>query len=151
MAVGVMTHRAPLARRSRSKLLVRRRLAAVLRVGLAAVLQTALLALALTGVVAAGVAGQPDADAVVTRPLPSDTLVYDRTGQVLLGDLHPPGYQHYEQSLSGMGPYLPVATVAVEDARFWNEPGVDVVGLARASWTDARAAAPREGGSNGAW
>jgi membrane peptidoglycan carboxypeptidase len=116
-------------------------------VGLAAALQTALLALALTGVVAAGVAGQPDADAVVSRPLPSDTLVYDRTGQVLVGDLHPPGYQHYEQSLSGMGSYLPAATVAVEDARFWNEPGVDVVGLARAGWTDASAAATREGGS----
>jgi membrane peptidoglycan carboxypeptidase len=142
-----MTSRSRLATRRRLRLLLGRRLAAVLRVGLALVIQTALLAVALTGVVAAGVAGEPGTDAVVSQPLPSDTLVYDRTGQVLLGDLHPPGYQHYEQALIGMGTYLPAATVAVEDARFWNEPGVDALSIARAGWTDARAGTTLEGGS----
>jgi membrane peptidoglycan carboxypeptidase len=119
----------------------------VLRLGVVTILQAAVLAMGLAGMLAAGVAGQPDAVAIVSQPLPSDTLVYDRTGQVLLGDLHPPGYQHYEQSLSAMGSYLPAATVAIEDARFWNEPGVDVVGIARAGLADAKAGAAVEGGS----
>jgi membrane peptidoglycan carboxypeptidase len=57
---------------------------------------------------AAGFASLPNADSLVSQPLPSDTLLYDRTGQVLLADLHPPGYQHYQVSLAGMGRYLPM-------------------------------------------
>jgi membrane carboxypeptidase/penicillin-binding protein len=76
------------------------------------------------GFVASGLGSVPD-EALVAQPLASDTLVYDRTGQVLLADLHPPGYQHYQVPLTAMGTDLPTATVAVEDANFWHEPGVD--------------------------
>ncbi|HKF74726.1 MAG TPA: transglycosylase domain-containing protein [Candidatus Dormibacteraeota bacterium] len=123
------------------------RLGALFRTAVALAGKLTLLAVALSGVVAAGFAGLPGIDAAVAQPLPSDTLIYDRTGQVLLGDLHPPGYQHYEQALSGMGRYLPEATVAIEDARFWSEPGVDVPSLVRAALTDVRRRAVVEGGS----
>ena len=33
-------------------------------------------------------------------------------------------------------PTLPEAAVAVEDRRFWHHPGIDLIGMARAAWTD---------------
>ena len=109
------------------------------------------LAFVLAGATAGGFVvsglGSVPGDALVAQPLPSDTLVYDRTGQVLLADLHPPGYQHYQVTLAAMGSYLPAATVAVEDANFWHEPGVDPFSVGRAAWTDLRAHAPVQGGS----
>lgn len=53
--------------------------------------------------------------ATLARPLPSDTLLYDRTGTVLLADLHPPGYQHEAAPLSALGRWLPAATVAADE------------------------------------
>src|SRR5262245_45067403 len=97
--------------------------------------------------VSAVVGGLPDARELTARPLPSDTLVYDRTGKTLLADLHPGGYQHYEMPLSAMGRYLPAATVAVEDANFWSEPGVDAMSTARAAFADLRARHVVQGGS----
>src|SRR5262249_51752585 len=79
-----------------------------------------LLAVVLAGGIAVGSAvsglGSVPDDTLVARPLPSDTLVYDRTGKVLVADLHPEGYQHYQVTLAAMGAYLPAATVAIEDA-----------------------------------
>ena len=54
----------------------------------------------------------PDVHAVMTNPLPTDTMVYDRTGAVLIADLHPGGYQHYRTPLQDMGRWLPAATDA---------------------------------------
>ncbi|HEY7200288.1 MAG TPA: transglycosylase domain-containing protein [Candidatus Dormibacteraeota bacterium] len=114
-----------------------------------AIIAVALVAAgAFTGAfVVSGIASLPNASAALDQPLPSDTLVYDRTGQVLLADLHPSGRQHYQLSLAAMGRYLPEATVAVEDAGFWNEPGVDPLSIVRAAWTDVRAGAAIQGGS----
>ncbi|HKF76453.1 MAG TPA: transglycosylase domain-containing protein [Candidatus Dormibacteraeota bacterium] len=100
-----------------------------------------------TLVMAAGFGSLPNADALVARPLPSDTLVYDRSGTVLLADLHEPGMQHYQAPLSAMGQYLPAATVAIEDSNFYREPGVDPFSIARAAVTDLRAGSAVEGGS----
>ena len=46
-----------------------------------------------------------------------------------------------------MSPWLPKATVAIEDRRFWQHGGVDYVGIARAAWTDVTAGKVVEGGS----
>jgi membrane peptidoglycan carboxypeptidase len=118
------------------------RLGAVCLIGIAMLGATVVGALA-----AAGFGNLPDTEGLVAQPMPSDTLVYDRTGKVLLADLHPAGRQHYEFSLSAMGSYLPRATVAVEDANFWNEPGVDPQGVGRAALADLRAHAVVQGGS----
>ena len=48
---------------------------------------------------------------------------------------------------SAMTPWLPKATVAVEDKRFYQHGGVDYVGIARALWTDLTAGKVVEGGS----
>lgn len=102
---------------------------------------------ALVGAFTTGFGSLSSTDRLLAQPPPSDTVLYDRTGQVMLADLHPPGYQSYEVPLSAMGRYLPQATVAVEEANFWNEPAVSPLGIARAAWTDVRAHALVEGGS----
>ena len=83
----------------------------------------------------------------VTRPVASDTVIYADDGKTVLADLHPPGYQHYQQSLSDMGTYLPEAVIAIEDRNFYGEPGVDPVGIARAAIVDWKANGAQQGAS----
>src|SRR6202007_1593065 len=66
----------------------------------------------------------PDVSAVA-NPLPDDTVLYAADNATILADVHPAGYQHYDQSLSAMGSYLPEATIAIEDRNFYPHPGVD--------------------------
>ncbi len=49
--------------------------------------------------------------------------------------------------LSEMPAYLPAAAVAVEDHRFWKEPGIDPIGLMRAAVTNLLAGHVVQGGS----
>ncbi len=94
-----------------------------------------------------GILSVPTPSTVAERTLPSDTLIYDRTGGVLLADLHTPGFQHYEQSLSDMGKLLPAATVDVEDSSFWNESGVNAFSILRAAVVDLQQRRLVQGGS----
>ncbi|HKC19132.1 MAG TPA: transglycosylase domain-containing protein, partial [Candidatus Dormibacteraeota bacterium] len=88
----------------------------------------------------------PDATQVAS-PLPQDTLIYASDNTTLLADLHPAGYQHYDESIASMGHYLPAATVAVEDHNFYQEPGVDPTGIARAAVVDVTSRSTAEGAS----
>jgi penicillin-binding protein 1A len=63
--------------------------------------------------------------------------VFARFGDVVGDPLH----------LADMPPYLTEAVVAVEDRRFWHHPGIDVIGMARAAWTDLMAGQVVQGGS----
>jgi penicillin-binding protein 1A len=49
--------------------------------------------------------------------------------------------------LERIPPTLRNATIMAEDRRFWQHPGVDFRGLARALWRDVRTGRPAEGGS----
>ena len=88
----------------------------------------------------------PDAHGIGAEPLPADTLIFSADGQQL-ADLHPGGYRHYDEALSAMGPLLPSATISVEDANFYHEPGIDVGGIIRAAWIDWREHRPAQGAS----
>jgi membrane peptidoglycan carboxypeptidase len=110
-------------------------------------IQLLLAATVFVGAIGAGVAGLPGADAMVSQPLPDDTFVYDRTGTVLLADLHPPGYEHYQRPLSALGHWLPAATVAIEDQGFYDEPGVSPGAQDRAAAADLHARTVVQGGS----
>jgi membrane peptidoglycan carboxypeptidase len=88
----------------------------------------------------------PQADNVVSA-IPTDTILYAADGKTVLADLHPPGYQHYDQPLAAMGHLLPDAVVAIEDRNFYQEPGVDPGGVVRASMVDWRAHHSVEGAS----
>ena len=74
---------------------------------------------------------------------PSLTLE-DRTGHVFarFGDVVGEPLQ-----LSDMPPYLPAAFVATEDHRFWHHTGIDLIGIARAGWTDLTTGRLSQGGS----
>src|SRR3982074_2179392 len=76
---------------------------------------------ALTGVHALGLDHLPAVASVMGSGLPDDTLVYDRTGTVLLADLQQPGSQHTDVPIAAMGRWLPAATVAIDDPGFWDE------------------------------
>ena len=89
----------------------------------------------------------PDAHAIALAALPQDSIVYDQTGAVTLADFHKEGYRHYEQHLTEMGALLPEATIAIEDAKFYTEPGVDVQSIIRAAWVDYHDHAAVQGAS----
>lgn len=50
-------------------------------------------------------------------------------------------------TLADLPPHLPDALIAIEDRRFRDHPGVDLIGLARAAWTNLLAGGVRQGGS----
>jgi penicillin-binding protein 1A len=88
----------------------------------------------------------PDVSAVAD-PLPADTVIYAADNTTILADVHPAGYQHYDESLSSMGSYLPESAVAIEDHNFYQEPGVDPAGIVRATFVDLKARSNVEGAS----
>jgi len=83
----------------------------------------------------------------ITNPVATDTMIYASDGTTLLADVHPPGYQHYQEPLSSMGTLLPEAIIAIEDRNFYNEPGVDPVSVARAAIVDYKAKDSVQGAS----
>jgi membrane peptidoglycan carboxypeptidase len=83
----------------------------------------------------------------VTSAQPEDTMIYASDGATLLADLHPPGYQHYYEPLPEVGSLLPAAVLSIEDRNFYQEPGVDPQGIARATMIDWRAQSSVEGAS----
>jgi len=74
---------------------------------------------------------------------PSLTLE-DRTGHVFanFGDVVGDPLR-----LTDLPAYLPAAAVSVEDRRFWHHQGIDMIGLARAAWTNLLAGHVVQGGS----
>ncbi|MEJ5300058.1 MAG: PBP1A family penicillin-binding protein [Thermodesulforhabdaceae bacterium] len=50
-------------------------------------------------------------------------------------------------NIRSVSPFLKDAVVAIEDKRFYDHPGIDFIGIARALWTDLRAKKIVQGGS----
>ncbi|HET7770936.1 MAG TPA: PBP1A family penicillin-binding protein [Chloroflexota bacterium] len=93
------------------------------------------------GVVAAQTFAQvtrdlPDPDTIGAQPIPQVTQIYDRTGQHLL-------YEFYDERrinvpLSEVAPVMQQATLAIEDANFYQHRGFDPRSIARALWANVR-------------
>ena len=64
-----------------------------------------------------------------------DSYLYDDTGHPI-GVLAPPTNQHVLDDWDQISPNMDQAIVAVEDKRFWSDPGVDLRGLVRAAAAD---------------
>src|SRR5579884_997370 len=94
-------------------------------------------------------ANSPDlpADAPLDASLPQTATILARDGTVLaeLNDVHF-GRRH-SVPLSEIAPALQWATVAAEDRRFFDHPGVDLVGLVRAIGQDAQSGGAESGAS----
>jgi len=108
-------------------------LARVLIVGAAFLL---VFALALCGVTAgyASIASDlPSPEALQSRSAQFiSTGIYDRNGRLLHEILDPTGGRRVLVPYEQISPYLINATVATEDARFWQHLGVDPISIARA-------------------
>jgi penicillin-binding protein 1A len=100
------------------------------------------LALILTGLWFARDLPRPESALDATRR-PSLTLE-DRAGHVFAryGDV-----VGEKLRIRDMPAYVPAAFVAVEDRRYWQHPGIDLIGLARAAWIDLTAGHIVQGGS----
>ncbi len=95
----------------------------------------------------AGTALSASCDLNTLRPVEigANSFVYANDGS-LLGSI--PAERNREPVTNGqMSKWLPRATVAIEDRRFWQHGGVDYVGIARAAWNDVSAGKVLEGGS----
>jgi penicillin-binding protein 1A len=130
-------------RRKRSERISRRRRAGVV----AAVVLIALAAVFATVGFGAGAVLTQSCDLSSLRPaeIGANSFVYARDGS-LLGSI--PAEKNREPiSLGQMSGWLPRATIAIEDHRFYQHGGVDYVGIARAAWKDVTAGSALQGGS----
>ncbi|MFA7286013.1 MAG: PBP1A family penicillin-binding protein [Candidatus Paceibacterota bacterium] len=77
----------------------------------------------------------PDFSAFEERLIINSTKIYDRTGEVLLYNLHQ-DIKRTSIPLSEMGTNIKNATIAVEDAEFYNHNGVRVSSTVRAVFSN---------------
>jgi penicillin-binding protein 1A len=95
----------------------------------------------------AGTAVSASCDLNTLRPVEigANSFVYAYDGS-LLGSI-PAERNRQPVTSRQMSKWLPRATIAIEDRRFWQHGGVDYVGIARAAWKDVSAGKVVEGGS----
>jgi penicillin-binding protein 1A len=74
-----------------------------------------------------------------------NTFIYAADGS-LLGVI-PAEKNRQPVTFSQIDPWLPAATIAIEDKRYYSHGGVDPEGMARALWADVRAGKTVQGGS----
>ncbi|MBV8079679.1 MAG: transglycosylase domain-containing protein [Actinobacteria bacterium] len=123
---------------------LRRRRRAGATLGLVAVVIAGLAAAATVGTGAALSAGC-SLSSLKPVQIGENSFLYAADGS-LLGSI--PAERNREPiALAQMGRWLPMATVAVEDRRFYSHGGVDYVGIARALWRDVSAGKVVQGGS----
>ena len=95
---------------------------------------------------AALTADLPSAQDFAKAPLALSTKMYDRSGKELL-------YQFEEErrdtvKIDDVPQVVIDATVAAEDKSFWTNPGVDVLGIARAAYSDLTGRGTGQGGAS---
>ncbi len=77
----------------------------------------------------------PDLQSLETRKIEQSVKIYDRTGQVLLYDLHDK-MQRTVVTLPEISPAITQAIIAIEDPEFYTHKGVKPTAIARAIWTN---------------
>jgi len=88
----------------------------------------------------------PDFNSFEERKVAESTKIYDRTGEVLLFDIH----QDIKRTvipLSGISPYLRNAAVAIEDSEFYTHHGLRPLSFLRAVLANFFSASYSQGGS----
>lgn len=89
----------------------------------------------------------PAPDALLTRSSRDTTKIFDRKGKLLYEILDPRAGRRTRVTLDEMPASLKNAVVSVEDANFYEHPGVDVVGVVRAMVQYVQAGQVVSGGS----
>lgn len=89
----------------------------------------------------------PSPDDLSARAAAPSNKIYDRYGQLLYEMPATYGGSHSPVPLSQIPLALQQATIAVEDAGFYEHPGVDLRGIVRALWINLQSGEVRAGGS----
>lgn len=92
----------------------------------------------------------PDVGQLYRRTQTPSTRILDRHGRLLYEIFDPrslSGGRHTPIPLERIPPRLRQATIAVEDASFYDNPGVDLAGIVRALWINLRGGEALAGGS----
>ncbi|CAG0965556.1 partial penicillin-binding protein 1A, partial [Anaerolineae bacterium] len=89
----------------------------------------------------------PTPDALITHSARDTTKIFDRNGRLLYEILDPRAGSRTRVRLSDLPLHLRQAVVAVEDANFDQNPGVDALGILRAAWQNISAGEIVAGGS----
>jgi 1A family penicillin-binding protein len=89
----------------------------------------------------------PPPGSLITRAAPDTTKIYDRNGRLLYEILDPRAGRRTHVPLNDIPLSLREAAIAVEDSNFYENPGIDPVGIARAAIQDLRARRIVAGGS----
>ncbi len=92
-------------------------------------------------------AGLPDVDEIETRLALPSTRIYDRQGRLLYQIADPHTGLNQQVSRADVPDCLIQATLATEDANFYQHPGVDWQGIVRALWINLRGGEVVAGGS----
>jgi 1A family penicillin-binding protein len=80
----------------------------------------------------------PDLSSFEERRILQSTKIYDRTGEVVLYDLH----QDVRRTIvpfETISPFVKNATIAIEDDQFYNHMGIDIKAIFRAAWVNLTA------------
>jgi 1A family penicillin-binding protein len=88
----------------------------------------------------------PDLGAFDSRKIINSTKIYDRTGKVILYDIHE-DIRRTEIPFDEMGTYIKNATVAIEDSEFYNHSGVRLISIMRALVVNVLQGSFSQGGS----
>ncbi len=88
----------------------------------------------------------PDLSAFQTRQVSQSTKIYDRTGQILLYDIHENVKRTVVPS-SAISDYVKKATVAIEDNNFYNNIGIQPLSIVRSIIADIFTGSYGQGGS----
>ncbi|MBP6883787.1 MAG: penicillin-binding protein [Candidatus Pacebacteria bacterium] len=88
----------------------------------------------------------PDFNSFADRKITNSTKIYDRTGEVLLYDIHR-DEKRTSISFDNMGVNIKNATVAVEDSDFYSHGGIKITSIIRAGLADVFHIGRTQGGS----
>ena len=87
----------------------------------------------------------PDPDRIMERKVIQSTKIYDRTGEILLYDIHGEE-QRTLMSLEDIPEQVKQATIALEDKNFYEHKGISLAGIVRSAWKNVTTGS-RVGGS----
>ena len=88
----------------------------------------------------------PDFSSLADRKVINSTKIYDRTGEILLFDIHQ-DVKRTNVAFEDMGANIKNATVAIEDAEFYNHGGIKFSSIIRAVLANLTSTSSTQGGS----
>jgi membrane peptidoglycan carboxypeptidase len=92
-------------------------------------------------------AGLPSTSNLSTARLPLSTRIYDRTGTVLLAEIHQGSDRRHIVPLSQVAPAIQQATIAIEDRSFYQHGGLNLLRTGQAGLDDLLHLRFNQGGS----